>query len=63
MREHGHATDVLVAMRPGVGVGRSLDALAGQGLARRDTAGGWVLTGTGRERARDLAAGEGDDER
>ena len=61
MREHGHATDVLVAMRPGVGVERSLDALAEQGFARR-AGGGWTLTGAGRERARELAT-RGSDER
>ena len=54
MREHAHRTDVLVAMRPGVGVERSLDALAEQGYAERQGDRGWTLTSRGRDHARDL---------
>ncbi|HEX6587725.1 MAG TPA: iron chelate uptake ABC transporter family permease subunit [Longimicrobiales bacterium] len=54
MREHAHRTDVLVAMRPGVGVERSLDALAELGYAERQGDRGWTLTSHGREHARDL---------
>lgn len=54
MREHAHRTDVLVAMRPGVGVERSLEALAEQGYADRQGERGWLLTPSGRDHARDL---------
>src|SRR5688500_12251563 len=54
MREHAHRTDVLVAMRPGVGVERSLEALAELGYADRQGARGWLLTPNGRDHARDL---------
>ena len=53
MREHAHAAEVLVAMRPGVGVPGSLDALADQGYARRSGE-GWVLTTSGREHAQEM---------
>lgn len=54
MREHAHRTDVLVAMRPGVGVERSLEALAEQGYADRQGERGWLLTPSGRDHAREL---------
>ena len=54
MKEHAHPADVLVAMRPGVGVARSLEALAAEGYARRGGDDGWVLTSSGRQHAREL---------
>lgn len=54
MKEHAHPADVLVAMRPGVGVARSLEALAEEGYARRGGDDGWVLTSSGRHHAREL---------
>ncbi|HUF13439.1 MAG TPA: iron chelate uptake ABC transporter family permease subunit [Longimicrobiales bacterium] len=60
MREHAHPADVLVAMRPGVGVEGSLDALAEHGYARRSGDRGWVLTKDGRTHARDLLDQERD---
>jgi manganese/zinc/iron transport system permease protein len=62
MREHAHRTDVLVAMRPGVGVERSLDALEEQGYADRQGERGWLLTSSGRDHARDLLRRGGHDE-
>jgi manganese/zinc/iron transport system permease protein len=60
-REHAHRAEVLVAMRPGVGVERSLEALAERGDARQAGDGGWVLTQQGRTHARDLSKSEQDD--
>lgn len=62
MREHGHSAEVLVAMRPNVGVQASLDALAQQGHARRRDDGTWVLTSGGREHAKDVIARGGDEQ-
>ena len=53
MREHAHTADVLVAMRPGVGVAGSLDALEERGYARK-AGEGWVLTRSGREHAKEM---------
>ncbi|HEX6641123.1 MAG TPA: metal ABC transporter permease, partial [Thermoanaerobaculia bacterium] len=54
MRYHAHRADVLIAMRPGVGVERSLEALADQGFAARAGDGGWILTRSGQEHAREV---------
>ena len=62
MQRHAHRTDVLVAMRPGVGVERSLEALEEQGYAEQQGAKGWLLTSQGRDHARDLLQrGDGDE--
>lgn len=53
MREHAHTSETLSAMRPGVCVTISLDALGEQGYARR-AGSGWVLTPRGRERAQEM---------
>jgi len=60
-QEHPHRAEVLLAMRPGVGVERSLAALAERGDARQADDGGWLLTRQGRAHARDLSRNERDD--
>jgi manganese/zinc/iron transport system permease protein len=55
--DHAHAVSVLETMRGGRSdVHRSLAALEDLGLARRDDAGGWLITPEGRTRSED--AGE-----
>jgi manganese/zinc/iron transport system permease protein len=47
--EHAHAVGVLEMMRAGrTDVSRALRLLEERGLARRDRAGGWLITGAGR---------------
>ena len=60
-QEHAHRAEVLVAMRPRVGVERSLEALAERGDARQAGDGGWLLTAQGRAHARDLSRSERDE--
>jgi manganese/zinc/iron transport system permease protein len=49
--DHAHAVSVIEAMRGGRGdVHRALAALEAQGLARREAAGGWLITRAGRTR-------------
>jgi len=52
-----HAADVLRAMSPRAGVGRSLDQLDQRGLVSREADGRWRLTPAGLDRGRELVEG------
>jgi manganese/zinc/iron transport system permease protein len=59
-RDHAHDISVLEAMRAGrTDVRRALDVLEDRGLARRDAAGGWLITGAGRTEVERAAADSG----